>query len=110
MFHIIRDKETGLERHYKMNLDFRFVEVRHVLGDDRVLNPDMLEKIADNLHRITRTDPNVAKHKGLTMFYLDMRSPGVTIKPNTPAQPNWSKTVCSVDKIVASIWSNIRFS
>ena len=25
---------------------------------------------------ITRTDPNVAKHKGLTMFFLDMKTPG----------------------------------
>jgi alkylation response protein AidB-like acyl-CoA dehydrogenase len=30
---------------------------------------------------ITRTDPNVAKHKGLTMFFLDMKSPGVEVKP-----------------------------
>ncbi|MES2035410.1 MAG: acyl-CoA dehydrogenase family protein, partial [Pseudomonadota bacterium] len=30
---------------------------------------------------ITRTDPNVAKHKGLTMFWIDMKSPGVEIRP-----------------------------
>ena len=30
---------------------------------------------------ITRTDASVAKHKGLTMFFLDMRSPGVDIRP-----------------------------
>ncbi len=30
---------------------------------------------------ITRTDPTVAKHKGLTMFWLDMKSPGVDIRP-----------------------------
>src|SRR6202140_5295191 len=30
---------------------------------------------------LTRTDPNVAKHKGLTMFYIDMKSPGVEVKP-----------------------------
>jgi alkylation response protein AidB-like acyl-CoA dehydrogenase len=30
---------------------------------------------------ITRTDPNVPKHKGLTMFYIDMKSKGVEVKP-----------------------------
>jgi alkylation response protein AidB-like acyl-CoA dehydrogenase len=30
---------------------------------------------------ITRTDPNVPKHKGLTMFWIDMKSPGVSVKP-----------------------------
>jgi len=30
---------------------------------------------------ITRTDPSVAKHKGLTMFFLDMKSPGVKVVP-----------------------------
>jgi len=30
---------------------------------------------------ITRTDRNVPKHKGLTMFYIDMKSPGVEVKP-----------------------------
>src|SRR5436305_1988126 len=30
---------------------------------------------------ITRTDPNVPKHKGLTMFFLDMKSKGVDVRP-----------------------------
>ncbi len=30
---------------------------------------------------LTRTNPDVPKHKGLTMFYIDMKAPGVTVKP-----------------------------
>ncbi|HUO90407.1 MAG TPA: acyl-CoA dehydrogenase family protein [Rhizomicrobium sp.] len=30
---------------------------------------------------LTRTDPNVPKHKGLTMFYISMKQPGVDIRP-----------------------------
>jgi alkylation response protein AidB-like acyl-CoA dehydrogenase len=30
---------------------------------------------------ICRTNPDVPKHKGLTMFWLDMKSPGVEVKP-----------------------------
>jgi alkylation response protein AidB-like acyl-CoA dehydrogenase len=30
---------------------------------------------------VARTDPNVAKHAGLTFFYLDMASPGIEVRP-----------------------------
>jgi len=30
---------------------------------------------------LTRTDPSVAKHDGLTMFFFDMKSPGVEVRP-----------------------------
>ena len=30
---------------------------------------------------VTRTDPTVAKHKGLTFFYVDMNTPGIEVRP-----------------------------
>lgn len=37
---------------------------------------------------IARTNPDVAKHKGLTMFFLSMHSPGVEVRPIKQANGN----------------------
>lgn len=37
--------------------------------------------IADYGILLARTDPTQPKHKGLTMFFIDMKSPGVEVKP-----------------------------
>ena len=54
-------------------------------GDDWVINGQKIwtsgAQYSDYGILITRTDPTVPKHKGLTMFFLDMRSPGVEIRP-----------------------------
>ncbi|MBC9733245.1 acyl-CoA dehydrogenase family protein [Nocardioides marmotae] len=40
-----------------------------------------LAHLADFGIVLTRTDPDVAKHRGLTMFVVDMKAPGVTVRP-----------------------------
>ena len=54
-------------------------------GDDWVINGQKIwtsgAQHSDYGILITRTDPEVPKHKGLTMFFLDMRSEGVDIRP-----------------------------
>src|SRR3982074_1396090 len=54
-------------------------------GDDWIVNGQKIwtsgAHYSDYGILLTRPDPNVAKHKGLTMFFLDMKSEGVEIKP-----------------------------
>ena len=40
-----------------------------------------LAQVSDYGILLTRTDPDVAKHSGLTMFVVDMHAPGVTVRP-----------------------------
>jgi alkylation response protein AidB-like acyl-CoA dehydrogenase len=40
-----------------------------------------LAHIADWMMLLARTDPDAPRHKGITYFLLDMKSPGVTVKP-----------------------------
>jgi len=54
-------------------------------GDDWIINGQKIwtsgAHYSDYGILITRTDPSVPKHKGLTMFFLDMKSRGVEVKP-----------------------------
>jgi alkylation response protein AidB-like acyl-CoA dehydrogenase len=54
-------------------------------GDDWVVNGQKVwtsgAHYSDFGIVLVRTNPDVPKHKGLTMFWLDLRSPGVEIRP-----------------------------
>ena len=54
-------------------------------GDDWIVNGQKIwtsgAHYSDWGILVVRTDPEVAKHKGLSYFFLDMKSPGIEIKP-----------------------------
>ncbi|NKB98134.1 MAG: acyl-CoA dehydrogenase [Pseudomonadales bacterium] len=61
-------------------------------GDEWVINGQKIwtsgAQHSDYGILITRSDPEVAKHKGLTMFFIDMKSPGVSVVPIKQATGN----------------------
>src|SRR5256886_8196094 len=74
-------------------------------GDDWIINGQKIwtsgAHYSDYGILLTRTDPNVPKHKGLTMFFLDMKAPGVEIKPIKQAngESEFNEVYCTDVKI-----------
>jgi len=54
-------------------------------GDDYVINGQKIWTTIAHLSRwmllLARTDPDAPKHRGITYFILDMKSPGVDVRP-----------------------------
>ena len=54
-------------------------------GDNWIINGQKIWTSGAHLSNfgiiVVRTDPNVPKHEGLTFFFLDMKSPGIEIRP-----------------------------
>jgi len=54
-------------------------------GDDWIINGQKIwtsyAHLADFGILVTRSDPRLPKHKGLTYFYVDMHAPGVEVRP-----------------------------
>jgi alkylation response protein AidB-like acyl-CoA dehydrogenase len=54
-------------------------------GDDFIINGQKIwtsyAHIADQCLLVVRTDPSAAKHKGLTSLLVDMKTPGITVRP-----------------------------
>ena len=54
-------------------------------GDDYVINGQKIwtsnAQHADWIHVLARTDPDAPKHRGITYFLLDMKTPGISVRP-----------------------------
>jgi len=54
-------------------------------GDDFVINGQKIwtsqAHYADWIFLLARTDPDAPKHKGISYFLVDMKSPGITVRP-----------------------------
>ncbi|MGI8794576.1 MAG: acyl-CoA dehydrogenase family protein [Acidimicrobiales bacterium] len=66
--------------------DFAGLATKAVLdGDEWLVNGqkvwNTIAHLADWGMLVTRSDPNVPKHKGMTYFALDMKAPGVEVRP-----------------------------
>ena len=54
-------------------------------GDDFIINGQKIwtsqAHYADWIFLLARTDPDVPKHRGISYFLIDMKSPGITVRP-----------------------------
>ena len=54
-------------------------------GDEYVINGQKIwtsgAQSADGMYFIARTDPDAPKHRGISFFWMSMKTPGITVRP-----------------------------
>lgn len=62
-------------------------------GDDWLLSGQKIWNTGGHVaawgHYLVRTDPNAPKHRGISYFYVDMKTPGITLRPLYDALGRW---------------------
>ncbi len=83
-------------------------------GDQWVLNGQKIwtsaGHLADHIFTLARTDPDAPKHKGISFLLVDMRQPGVEVRPikmlNGDSEFNevfYTDAVCPKDNVVGGV-------
>jgi hypothetical protein len=83
-------------------------------GDQWILNGQKIwtsaGHLADHIFTLARTDPDAPKHKGISFLLVDMRQPGVEVRPikmiNGDSEFNevfYTDAVCPKDNIVGGL-------
>ncbi|MDP6607176.1 MAG: acyl-CoA dehydrogenase family protein [Dehalococcoidia bacterium] len=72
-------------------------------GDEFVINGQKIwttmGHTADWMFMLTRTDPDAPKHRGISYFLLDLKSPGVSIRPLTTMANNQFFSECFFEDV-----------
>ena len=85
---ILSGEDTWCQGYSEPNAgsDLGNVQTKGVLdGDEWVINGQKIwtsaGHLADHIFVLTRTDPEAPKHKGISFLLVDMRQPGVEVRP-----------------------------
>ena len=114
---LLRGDDTWCQGYSEPNAgsDLSNVGLRAELdGDQWVLNGQKIwtsaGHLADHIFTLARTDPDAPKHKGISFLLVDMRQPGIEVRPITMISGEsefnevfYTDAVCPKDNVVGAV-------